>query len=1215
MLTAGFVYGPVVALAEGPIERPKPIAAKVIATKGGEELALRAEPDWRSVYIEQNLIGGDALRTNAAGNLAILFEDRTQIRLGRNSTLVVKDVARGPNGETQLALPQGSMWARAARGGSGVTVETPAAAAAIRGTDWSLTAEGKKTALIVLDGVVELRNPQGSVTVRRGEGAEAIVGQAPRKVTLVNFDRREQIMLYRDLSDSFSELSPTDLGRREEREKRGAILARPEAARSAGDWLTLAEIALTYDGAAAAASALAAAERKTLSARERARADLVRCVVEARGRRWAQATSFCDRAERGLDPKRRATATYLAWAARRMADPKSSSPPPSGGFDAEPTGIIARASVESFLSGPKRGIEILDRGLVRFPDDVMMRAGRALLFMMLGEKAEAKKALEQARRIDGDDPWVLVASARYRYVVESDLEGASRELARAREIAPGFDNVWLETSLVEDARGATRKAEEAHLRAIALNPAAPLNHSNYAIFLITNGRVAEAEREIEAAEALDPGGFFNLYARGFLLLTRGQTAEAIGKLLEASAISPDAAAPQIALAIANYQNGDLVEAEQALDNADQFDDDDPLTPTIRSVLAVDQYRADEAIESAREALRRRQARGGDYATIDANRQNGSFVGSALRFLELDEWGRYYGDRVADAFEPSTYFDQAIVNRADPFATAISQAPPDDFADGGPTAFSSLVQGLLLSPLAVASSERRTTLAHHPFFEAAFEAGIIAEKGDIGWTSNAAVQAVTMEPYPVAVYLNGSVDRPDSPTPNDRARSASGLAIVGAQPTLYDKLTLFSLAAHNRNDARLFEDAFTPGGATARPDHSRSLVTLNGVGWSHEFGERNVLEAMVAGTTIDQRSVNADPLLIFFGLDREQKVRQRELTAAVSHLVGVGDVTFRYGVEGSVARYKTTDDGGGVFLPTTSRPNGDAWKIYGDAVWEVTPDLKIEAGLFAVQAKVDRRGEYERLDPRIGVAWQPFDGQWLRAAYRRDTATSSILTLSPITTVGITPTQLPLNFAGRVETLAARWDAEWGRHLFTALEYQRQEARSLSIPISESLRSADIPSADIDRLTASANLWLTGGVGVFATYTRSWTEVNETATDGYFYGVPKGAAVPFLPKHYGRVGVSFVHPSMVKVTVAQNFFGDRRDALGQHLDGFSTTDAAATWELLDKRLALNFEALNIFNKRIETFGPLRRLPIFGLTPGDGYLLGSGRTLTAAARLRF
>src|SRR3954462_8128546 len=111
-------------------------AGSVIARKSGEQVMFIDLPDWRSIDINQDLLAGNVLRTNTAGHLAVLFADNTQIRLARNTTLVVKQV--GAAEDTLLGLEAGAIWARAERGGEGLTIETPAAAAAIRGTDWSL---------------------------------------------------------------------------------------------------------------------------------------------------------------------------------------------------------------------------------------------------------------------------------------------------------------------------------------------------------------------------------------------------------------------------------------------------------------------------------------------------------------------------------------------------------------------------------------------------------------------------------------------------------------------------------------------------------------------------------------------------------------------------------------------------------------------------------------------------------------------------------------------------------------------------------------------------------------------------------------------------------------------------------------------------------------------------------------------------------------------
>jgi len=65
------------ASAQGPVPRTSPSAGSIVAAKGGEELRFVRESNWRAAEIRQDVVGGDVLRTNALGNLAILFSDKT----------------------------------------------------------------------------------------------------------------------------------------------------------------------------------------------------------------------------------------------------------------------------------------------------------------------------------------------------------------------------------------------------------------------------------------------------------------------------------------------------------------------------------------------------------------------------------------------------------------------------------------------------------------------------------------------------------------------------------------------------------------------------------------------------------------------------------------------------------------------------------------------------------------------------------------------------------------------------------------------------------------------------------------------------------------------------------------------------------------------------------------------------------------------------------
>jgi hypothetical protein len=129
----------------------------------------------------------------------------------------------------------------------------------------------------VLEGVVQLSNPQGSVTVGQGEGAVASIGQAPTKFVLTNSNDREQMLFYLSLRDTFSSISTSPLTGPAQRGDRARILAIPPEVRTAEDWLTLAEVAPALDGRMVAAEALAQARSRSLSTSQKARADLVVC--------------------------------------------------------------------------------------------------------------------------------------------------------------------------------------------------------------------------------------------------------------------------------------------------------------------------------------------------------------------------------------------------------------------------------------------------------------------------------------------------------------------------------------------------------------------------------------------------------------------------------------------------------------------------------------------------------------------------------------------------------------------------------------------------------------------------------------------------------------------------------------------------------------------------------------------------------------------------
>ncbi|MEX0405989.1 TonB-dependent receptor [Aquibium sp. LZ166] len=1198
-------------------------AGSIIARKVGEEARFIEISDWRTVELHQDLLAGDVLRTNALGQLAILFSDRTQVRIGRNTTLVVKNV--GDASDTLLGLRSGTLWARAERGGEGLTIETPAASAAIRGTDWTMSVDADgRTSLVVLEGLVELSNEFGSVSVAEGEGAVASIGQAPSKVVIVDPDDREQMLFHLTLRGAFVWMPASPLRTPEMRREHERLTAVPEAARSAEDWVTLAETERSFGEPAVSRSAADRARALALTPQQKARLDLLDALRHGAEQRYAEAAGLFERAAPKLSGDRRAVALYGGYFARALAYPDRVERPPAI-RDGGPYAALAEAWAAGFLRDIAAATDILREAERRFPDNPTLPAARAQLAMLLDDREQTKEAIDRALSIDPDDTTALEARANYRADIESNLDAALADLERAAEISPGSSTIWNTIGLVQSARRANREAEQAFLRSIELDPYDPVGYANLAIFYLDHDRTRDAKRLIDRAIEIDPSFDIALVARGRYHLQTGEIDAAIEDLLAGTTANPAYAQGLLVLAGGHYEAGDREPAEQALENADRLDPNDPVTSIVETAIAIDDYDSDRAIASAQEALRRARARGGDYSTLSANRDEGSLLNNAFRLQGLDAWGRFYGDAVFDPFEGAALVDQAVSGTSDPFVNQLRfgddpvEPSPSDFG------FSSLFQGLLMSPEMLSGRSRSANLFRRPFFEGAVGAGFTDTGDDTGWIGKAEIQGFSTTPVPWSIYAEFDARETDEFRERTEpggdipyvgfelgTEIVSGLGYATVRPTLDDRVVTYlnvSRPEDRLSNALTLLDPRVYGFDGILYDRSIGSEGIEGgVGWSHTFAYRNVMNAAYFASDVKQTSSEQIVSFVDFGgvpvpiglRDYDVSARQRTHVGALSHSLGLGDLTLRYGVEGGtigVSRTETLYENPPDEEMTLSQAYDVGFgRAYVDAVYEFGPNLKAEAALFGTW--FGGLLDVERLEPRLGVAWAPVHGQWLRATYSRESEALTTTTLAPVAVLGLQPNAAPLDVGGYVDTFAARWDAEWSHRFFTSVDYQHQELYGLSIPVPGSL--SPIGAGDgfedgrIDRISATANLHLGHGFGLFGT--AAWSD-SENRTPGATFG----SALPFVPELSGRAGITFVHPSNLKVTLSATYIGERvGDASGTLLDDYWTADAALTWEPLDKRFALELAGYNLFDEKFD---------VATSTPGWG------RTFVGTFKVRF
>ncbi|NNU64877.1 FecR domain-containing protein [Rhizobium indicum] len=1212
--------------AADPVQRATPVAGSVIARKTGEEVRFIDVSNWRVVDINQDLLTGDVLRTNANGQLAIVFSDHTQVRLGRNSSLQVKKMAA--SGDTTLELQSGTIWARAERGGQGLTVETPAAAAAIRGTDWTMTVEGNKTSMIVLEGRVALSNPQGSVEVNEGEGAVATIGQAPSKIISVNPDDREQMLFYLDLRDGFDLMPTSPLRADRMATERRRLLALPLERRTTEDWLELAEVQSAFDGRQAAAATLQNIRGRKLTTAQQARVDLIDATIAGSEKRYGDAARLFQKALPHLDPTRRNMAQYGGYFARSLADPAHAEQPPAN--TTGPYGAIMEAYTTGFLKNPRAALEIIKKAEQRYPDDPTLPAVRAQLAELTDDREQMKEAIERSLSLDPDHPMALSARAGYKASYESDINGALADLNRAIALAPGASGTLNSLGLLQSSRDANGEAEKAFKKAIELDPQDPLLHANLAILYLDQARMKEAKREIDTAIALDPSFDHALLARGRYYLQSGERDKALQDLLAASTANPAHSQSQFMLAAAHYEKGDRLPSEQALDNANRLDDDDPVISSFRTAIDIDDYDADGAIRNAQEFLRRSRARGGDYSGLGANASAGSTLNDAFRLQGLDAWGRYYGDAVFDPFNGTGYIDQSIKGSIFPFVNATSFSDDNIIQNrGNVSSYSSFIQGLLLSPHMLSGRSRSVTLFDVPFIEGSLGGGINSVDGHTRRIGEADIQGYSNETIPISFYGNLTweelaLDRDyrdfGGVQTDNKLLSANGYLTATVTPD--DRVVAF--VNHGKNDGTLNALSSNTGFMELlfrvpiplplyTTEETVRESTYAGIGWSHTFAYENVLNGalLYSGSKSNTNSaldVDLDPVFIGRGVpfiipftNVTQETESQTYIGALSHSIGTGPLTFRYGIEGGWMDASSTVDATllGLTAPTDRTENTiDIGRGYIDVLHEITPDLKGEYALFATRLEGDGI-DISRLEPRFGLAWAPVQNHWLRAAFMRQSFDIGIPTLAPIGVLGLQTNQFSTNPRGYTDTVALQWDAEWTDRFFTSVEYQHQELHDFSIDFPlislPSDTSLPISRGSIDRAAVTANVALGHGFGLSATYAYMDSENRDPLEPIY------GGPLPFIPQNSGQIALTWVNEAKVKATVAANYIGERDgDRFGTKLDDYWSLDAHLVWEPFDKRIELEAAAYNLLDEDFE------------ITPG---VPGWGRAFKGTLKVRF
>ncbi len=821
-LSAGPLF-PATCPASGPLPRPGVVReAEVVSVSGEGWVRFRGEENWLDAFREQILTAGDLLRTGDYGRLGVLFADGIQIRLSRKTTLAIRQTPKAGRGEsTVLGLDVGEVWSRSQAVPEGLRIETPAATAAIRGTDWDLTVdETGRSHLTVLAGAVAFFNDYGSIVVEAGQQAVAEPGKAPVKSFLVrprervqwvfsypmsvpdllffHSHRRQEVLDALPAARKASEEHPADMGAKV---FLGGLLF---DLREKQESLRLFEEVLAREPKNAGALAFRGLLALDSGDIETAKICFDRALETKSGD--SAVAALLGRVGVALHEGR------VAEAARLLGEIEEAGKRPQ-------VGVVA-AVFDAFLGDFTKAVETASRYGSLYPEDERFPILLASFYTVLDERG---KALEAVRK--GLD---LYPASSQGYAVLAGLEhlegkGKEAEAAyrKAIELDPTNPQARNGLALLLMERGEYEESGEHLSETVARAPGNPMAWANRGLLFTLLEKLADARRDYQQALDRDPTHYVTLSGLGLVALKEGRTDEAIESFLKSSLLEPDFSQPHSFLAVAYYQLGQVDRALGELALASRLDPKDPFPHLIAYLIYQDTYRPFEAVEEARKVLELLPYLK-SVEEIENTKVGLSNLGAALLGFGLSEWSESYAQESFDPHNAASHF-QASRRYNDNHYVAVSE----------------LVQGLLLDPLANSRPARYLDIIRKPRWDASLSGTWGDEDGGFSQQYAGVAQGYFRSPWETACSLGvqgydkqGAVENGDS----DGVSLALGL---GVKPD-YRNSVNFGFTASR--------DEFGQPGTGPELDPDDRLKTENlsaDLGYRHRFGPKNNVIARAA----------------------------------------------------------------------------------------------------------------------------------------------------------------------------------------------------------------------------------------------------------------------------------------------------------------------------------------------------------------------------------
>lgn len=1151
--------------------------ATIISLQGSGNYREQASSSWQPASVNKALVTGNQVRTEHQSRMALLFKDRTQLRLHQDTVLQIMGVGLDSS-NTRLKLDHGRVWAQSKTLIHGLKMETPTATAAIRGTDWELAVEDDGTSLItVLSGVVEFSNEQGSVTINKNEQARAQKGKAPVKVLIVNPRERVQWV---------SAYTPDPL--------RHISFGKVAGSSTKDSKLTDEAFGLMDQGRFREASVMFEKSLDDKADVKRARIGLG--FVKLHEHNFEEAKRFFDQTQ---SPHDSAEQTLLqlglisyAIYTENILDAQKDLEKLIQKQPSLSAGYLIQSDLQVYGGDLKNALLTLEQGIKRSGDNARINSHMASLLLFDDQTQASRNHLAEALSADNDSYEAYLASGNLSRL-EGETRPALRAFGKAKAIRPDDERGWFGMGQVLTEREAVHSAQQNLNQAIAINPNVPSYYGELGTLLTFADEPVSAQQAYQQALTRAPDDYTALTGRGVLLLKQGKPEDALRDFLAAGVMEPRFARVHFYTAIAYYQLGLTRQALEELARAGELDDKDPLPHLLASVIYQDQFMARDSVESSQQALSRMP----NLKSLNqvANDQQGSAnLGRSIAFFGMEEWANH---QAQNSYYP--YWAGSPLFLADRYTGMFNKN-------------SMLMQGFITDPVVFGAANRFHSLIPQPglYLDGGYRYAYLNQPNSSD-DQTLAIPYIRINGYnnsivPASVFLsyepltakpkskNSPLGKQDGATSSEafgiKLRHDLGLFLFASQTDMttkdYGSPTFYFPTwkdSKDRVDAGLHYKLM--------PDNQFWLKAGKGKVTTYiPTGSLTASTSAINNMNLDYQQSNDDIALrhLFQINDRWQLSWGAEKATQNRTLIikGLWDFPPAFDIIESETLKSTSSD---YYLSTLWRDQA----------------LTLDTGVFYQQHKIDQHNitdfvgfiafpedipllDEHKFNPRLGVAYQPSPPLTVRAAYQKWMRPASTSTLAPVATAGIPLDDRIVGNGGLLTRMRGQIEWQATPSVFTQAFVDHRKIDNIVqnfffIPVNENLgglkerNMASLATDDMYEFVSPPDFAegtaQSAGAALNMMLSRTWSAyLRYIHTDSRnTSSAMKDKKLPLLAENTAALGLTWVSPWRLYFISRLTYRGERfnDEANLEKINSGKDINFDAFWETPDKHWLVRF----------------------------------------------